>query len=83
MKRGLSSLLSSAVIGLVASGLAIGAVESIAAKPGHDSPRGPGPKKPPRKQVQVRQQAAEAKRLQRQARNLTHQSRGAYGARRA
>jgi hypothetical protein len=78
----LRASLAAAVIGLATSGLAVGSVASIATKPGYSAPSGAGPKKQPRKQAQVRQQAAEAKRLKRQGRNLAHQARGAYGPKR-
>jgi len=79
MKRGISSMLAAVALGLASS---FGAASAIVARPPHIEPRGAGPKKPPRKLAQVRQQAAEAKRLARQSRNLDRQKRGAYGARR-
>jgi hypothetical protein len=79
MKRGISSLLAATVLGLASS---FGAAAPIVARPPHAEARGAGPKKPPRLLTQLRQQAAQAKRLQRQSRNLDRQSRGAYGARR-
>jgi hypothetical protein len=85
MSRSLkSSLAAAALMAVAASGMGVGAVAAMEAKPGYTAPRsaGTGPKKQPRKQTQVRQQAAEAKRQQRQARNLMWMARGGFSARR-
>lgn len=70
-------VMAAIVLGL-SSAVAIGGQPSLKVRPGYEAARGPRPRPQPRSQAKDRLAAAEAKRQQRQARNLEWQARGAF-----
>lgn len=71
------------IVGAMQAGAAIGAVGTLQVRPGHTSARGRTLRRtrPDAHDQTVRLQAAEAKRVRRQERNLRWRARGAFGRR--